>query len=152
MLEIKQDDLTGSAIKALLQEHLTDMYATSPAESVHALDIPSLKTANITFWTIWQQQTLAGCAALNKIDTKHAEIKSMRTAKAFKNQGIASSMLKYLIEHAKQAGFERISLETGSMEYFKPARQLYEKYGFEYCPPFASYDEDVNSVFMSLSL
>ncbi|MEM5527215.1 GNAT family N-acetyltransferase [Gammaproteobacteria bacterium AS21] len=152
MLEIKQDDLTGSQIQALLQEHLSDMHATSPAESVHALDLQALKSPSITFWTIWHEQTLAGCAALQKIDDSHLELKSMRSAKQFKNQGIASTMLKFLIAHAKQAGFEKISLETGSMDYFKPAHQLYKKHGFSHCPPFANYVKDINSIFMTLDL
>ncbi|MCU8063079.1 GNAT family N-acetyltransferase [Shewanella sp. SM55] len=148
-MKITLDDLTGPEIAALLQEHLDDMRATSPPESVHALDLDRLRQPNIRFWTLWDGNNLAGCGALKWLDTEHAEIKSMRTAAPYKQQGIASKILQHLINNAKAAGIKRLSLETGSMDFFNPARMLYTKFGFESCGPFADYRLDPNSVFMT---
>lgn len=152
MFNIKVDDLTSEAIFIFLQEHLDDMRATSPPESVHALDLDELKDDAVTFWSIWDKHSLIGCGALKKLDDQQAEIKSMRTARTYKKQGVASQLLKHIIKEAELAGYQTLSLETGSMAFFKPARCLYEKHGFDYCEPFADYIEDPNSVFMSLDL
>jgi putative acetyltransferase len=148
-MKITLDDLKGPEIAALLQEHLEDMRATSPPESVHALDLDGLRQPNIRFWTLWDGNNLAGCGALKWLDAEHAEIKSMRTAAPYKQQGIASKILQHLINDAKSAGVKRLSLETGSMDFFNPARLLYSKFGFEICGPFAEYRLDPNSVFMT---
>ncbi|MCL1134853.1 GNAT family N-acetyltransferase [Shewanella hafniensis] len=148
-MKITLDDLKGPEIAALLQEHLNDMRATSPLESVHALDLDGLRQPNIRFWTLWDGNNLAGCGALKWLDAEHAEIKSMRTAAPYKQQGIASKILQHLINDAKAAGVKRLSLETGSMDFFNPARLLYSKFGFESCGPFADYRLDPNSVFMT---
>jgi len=152
VFKIKLDDLTGTEIFDLLQEHLGDMQATSPPESKHALDLAALKDSSIKFWTIWEGDSLAGCGAYKIIDVKHAEIKSMRTSSNYKNKGVASTLLVHIIEQAKLSGFERLSLETGSMDYFVPAHRLYKKHGFNFCGPFADYKDDPNSKFMSLDL
>lgn len=148
-MKITLDDLTGPEIAALLQEHLDDMRATSPPESVHALDLDRLRQPNIRFWTLWDGNNLAGCGALKWLDAEHAEIKSMRTATPYKQQGIASKILQHLINDAKSTGIKRLSLETGSMDFFNPARMLYSKFGFEICGPFDCYQLDPNSVFMT---
>lgn len=152
MFEIRIDDLSGKEIYALLQEHLEDMKATSPPESKHALDLEGLKDPSIKFWTIWEGNNLAGCSALKTLDFEHAEIKSMRTSSHFKNKGVASKLLVHMLLQAKQSGFKTLSLETGSMDYFIPAHGLYQKYGFEFCEPFANYKDDPNSRFMTLNL
>ncbi len=149
---IKLDDLSGTEIHQLLQEHLDDMQATSPPESKHALDLTGLKEPSIKFFTIWHETHLAGCGAFKKLDDEHAEVKSMRTSSGFKNQGVASKLLLYIIEQAKLSGFKRLSLETGSMDYFVPAHGLYQKHGFVFCGPFSDYKADPNSKFMSLNL
>ncbi|ABI37408.1 GCN5-related N-acetyltransferase [Shewanella sp. MR-4] len=148
-MKIILDDLKGPEIAALLTEHLEDMRATSPPESVHALDLDGLRQPNIRFWTLWDGRNLAGCGALKWLDAEHAEIKSMRTAATYKQQGIASKVLQHLINDAKAAGVQRLSLETGSMAFFQPARRLYCKFGFEICGPFDGYQLDPNSVFMT---
>lgn len=152
MFEIRIDDLLGNEVKLLLEEHLEDMRATSPPESVHALDLDKLKDPTVKFWTIWQNKSLAGCAAIKSLDSSHGEIKSMRTANQFQNQGVASVLLKHILKEAQLMGYQKLSLETGSMDFFKPAHGLYKKYGFTFCPPFAEYSEDPNSKFMTLSL
>ena len=151
-MDIRIDDLSGTEIIELLREHLRCMERVSPPESRHALDIAGLKRPEITFWSIWNGTDLAGCGALKEIDKKHGEIKSMRTTLAYQRKGVASQMLQYLIAEATRRGYCRLSLETGSMDYFEPARKLYTKFGFTSCGPFAAYIEDPNSVFMTKAL
>jgi putative acetyltransferase len=151
-MEIKIDDLKGAEIHELLQEHLNSMFELSPPESVHALDIEALRKPEITFWTVWENGELLGCAALREIDSQHGEIKSMRTAARHLRKGVAKYVLNHIISEAKRRGYSRLSLETGSMEAFDPARRLYAGFGFTFCAPFADYVEDPNSVFMTKRL
>lgn len=151
-LLIRLDDLQGTAIAGLLAEHLRDMLATSPRESVHALDIEALRHPSISFWTAWDGERLAGCGALKQLDATHGEIKSMRTAQGFHRRGVASQLLQHILAEAAQRGYRRVSLETGSMAYFAPACALYRKFGFRDCAPFADYVADPNSLFMTLEL
>jgi putative acetyltransferase len=146
------EDVSSEDVIGLLQEHLTDMYLTSPPESVHALDLDALRQPQITFWTIREQTVLAGCAALKELEAGHAEIKSMRTAAAFRRKGVARRLLQHIIAEARRRNIQRLSLETGSMDYFAPARALYTSVGFAPCSPFADYKEDPNSIFMSKNL
>ena len=128
------------------------MRLVSPPESVHALDLDGLRKPGVTFWSIWNGSDLAGCGALKELNEKHAEIKSMRTAYAYQRKGVASQVLRHLMEEAKRRGYRRLSLETGSMEYFEPARRLYASFGFSHGGPFGDYGEDLNSVFMTKEL
>ncbi len=151
-MDIRLDDLNGPEIKALLQEHLDDMYQNSPAESVHALDLSELKQADIRVWTVWEQNQLLGCGALKTHSAEEGEIKSMRTSNAARNKGVASTLLQHILNDAKQQGLTKISLETGPQDFFAPARALYKKYGFAECGPFADYQPDPYSTFMSKTL
>ena len=151
-MNIRPDDLTGDKIADLLREHLRDMALHSPPESIHALDLTALQKPEITFWCAWEGDALAGCGALKELDAEHAEIKSMRTALAFRNKGVAKLMLEHIINEAASRGYKRLSLETGSMDAFHPARSLYSSYGFHCCAPFVGYNEDPNSVFMTMAL
>jgi putative acetyltransferase len=128
------------------------MKSVSPPQSKHALDIEGLRSQDITFWTVYENDQLAGCAALKQLDATHGGIKSMRTAPGYRGKGIASGLLKHIITVSSGRGYHKISLETGSMAFFEPARKLYLNHGFQMCRPFAGYKEDPNSVFMSLSL
>ena len=148
-MEIRLDDLRGPEIADLLQEHLQSMKLHSPPESVHALDLEKLRRPEITFWTAWQDGELLGCCAIRELDAGHGEIKSMRTASRHLRKGVAATLLKHLLDEAQRRGYGRLSLETGSMEAFAPARQLYADFGFEFCEPFADYVEDPYSVFMT---
>ena len=145
---IKIDDLCGSEIAALLDEHLQNMYLITPPESVHALDIEALRKPEITFWSAWEDTMLCGCGALKQLSPEHGEVKSMRTASLYRRQGIASALLTHIIDISKQRGYKKLNLETGSMKEFRPARTMYEKFGFSYCDPFEGYVEDPNSIFM----
>ena len=151
-MHIRVDDLTGPEIIALLREHLRCMEQVSPPESRHALDLDGLRKPEITFWTIWDNTNLAGCGALKELSPHHGEIKSMRTAPAYLRQGVAARMLTHITTEAQRRSYHRLSLETGAFPYFEPARQLYTRFGFTLCAPFASYVEDPNSVFMSKEL
>jgi putative acetyltransferase len=151
-LRIQIDALTHPKVAVLLQQHLDDMYATSPAESVHALDLETLRKPDITFWTAWQQQELLGCGALKTLSTQHAEIKSMRTAREYLRKGVAAGILEHIILQAKARKLQHLSLETGSQPFFQPAIALYQTYGFTFCEPFADYKYDPNSKFMTLAL
>jgi len=136
----------------LLVEHLDAMRSSSPPESKHALDVDGLCAAEITFWTARDQDQLLGCGALLELDTSHGEIKSMRTAQAHLRKGVASLVIKHIIEAARSRGYTRLSLETGSMEEFVPARAMYARFGFKECEPFGKYIPDPSSVFMMLEI
>ena len=151
-MQIIVDDLRGSAVVNLLQAHLQSLAAISPPESMHALDLDELRQPEITFWSAWEGEELLGCGALKELDARHAEIKSMRTAATHLRKGVASRLLEHIIREANRRNYHRLSLETGSSDDFEPAHRLYAKFGFEYCPPFASYLEDPNSVFMTKEL
>ena len=151
-MKIKHDDLSSGDVIALLEEHLKDMYATSPPESVHALDVNALKPPNITFFSEWQSDVLAGCVAIRKLSSTEAELKSMRTVAALRNKGVATQLLTYVIEFAIANGYQTLSLETGTQGYFNAARQLYAKNGFKDCEPFGNYQLNPNSHFMTKPL
>lgn len=151
-MQIEIDNLTGPDVIALLRAHVDDMKAVSPPGSTHVLDLDGLRRPGITFWTARDDGVLAGCAALRQLDAGHGEIKSMRTAREFLGRGAASLLLRHLIAEAERRGYRRLSLETGSLAYFEPARNLYAKHGFQPCPPFAHYRDDPNSVFLARNL
>jgi len=148
-MEIRTGGLDHPAVVALLQEHLQGMALLSPPESIHALDLHDLKAAHITFWSAWQDDELVGCAALKQLDDTHGEIKSMRTASRHRRKGLAAAMLAHIVAEADRRRYRQLSLETGSMQGFEPARRLYARFGFQSCGPFADYTEDPNSVFMT---
>jgi putative acetyltransferase len=74
----------------------------------------------------------------------------MHTEQLHRKKGVGSAMLRHIIAKARQMGFSRLSLETGSWPYFNAAREFYRRHGFVECPPFGSYVSDPNSVFMTL--
>ena len=151
-MEIREDDLRGPEIAALLGAHLDHMAAQSPPESRHTLDLDALRTPDISFWTVWDGDELLGCGALKQLDPAHGEIKSMHTAERHRGRGVAAGMVAHIIAEARRRGYRRLSLETGSMDAFAPARTLYARHGFVPCAPFAGYGPDPNSVFMTLEL
>ena len=151
-MKIETDDLSRPAVLALLQEHLRNMHALGPPESVHALDLDKLRRPGITFWTAWDGELLLGCGALTELDRRHGEVKSMRTPEARRRTGAGRALLTHIVEAARARGYERLSLETGSVAAFAPAHRLYESAGFVRTGPFGEYVEDVNSVFMTLAL
>ena len=156
LLHIRLDDLRDPRIETFMQEHLVDMRAVSPPESVHALDMGQLRQPEIAFWSAWQQEddgdTLMGTGALKRLSATHAELKSMRTSARHRGQGIARQLLNHLLEEARARGFTQMSLETGPQPFFEPARQLYFQHGFVECGHFADYGPDPYSFFMTRPL
>ncbi len=151
-MHIETDDLSQPEIAELLKEHLASTFVHSPPESAHALPIEGLRSPDITFWSVWENGELLGYGGLKELDPQHGEIKSMRTASAHLRKGVARAMLYQIIVEAKRRGYRRLSLETGSMAAFEPARRLYAACGFIYCEPFGEYVNDPNSVFLTIEL
>ncbi len=151
-MKVIKDSLSGTQIANLLSEHLANMAEISPRESVHALDLEKLRAPEITFWTAWNGEELLGCGALREIDATHGEIKSMRTVALHRRKGVAAAVLEQIFSEAKLRNYQRLSLETGSMPPFKPAQELYVRFGFVQCGPFAEYAEDPYSIFMTRKL
>lgn len=149
---IREGGLDDPQVLALLREHLAGMAELSPPESIHALGLDGLRAPGITFWSAWHAQALLGCGALKQLDDAHGEVKSMRTAAAHRRNGIGAAMLCHIVGEARRRDYRRLSLETGSMDGFAPARRLYARAGFANCPPFADYTDDPNSVYMTLFL
>lgn len=151
-MRIAVDDLTDPRVIALLESHVAEMLDNSPEDSMHALDLDGLRKPEMTVWSVWDGDELAGCGALKELDTTHGEIKSMRTVAAQQGRGIAGLLLRHILAEAESRGYERLSLETGAADFYLPAVRLYERHGFEHCGPFADYDADPHSVFMTKSI
>jgi putative acetyltransferase len=151
-MRIIDGDLSDPRVVELLQLHTTTARAQTAAGSAHALDLAGLQAPGISLWTIWERESLLGVGALKQLSADHGEIKSMHTVESARRKGAASALLRHIIATARQRGLSRLSLETGSWDYFEPARAFYRRHGFVECPPFAGYVEDPNSVFMTLDL
>ena len=152
-MNIRPDDLTHPAVLELIEEHLRGMYEATPPESVHALDLDELRRTSVTVFTAWDGDDLMGCGALQELDATHGEIKSMRTAREHLRKGVAAALLDFMVAESRARGYERLSLETGPEgTYFGAALRFYEKHGFEYCGPFADYQPDPFSRFMTMRL
>ena len=148
-MDIRVDDLSSPQILQLLREHLRGVALHSPPESIHALDLDALRKPEITFWSAWQDAELMGCGAIKELNSRHGEIKSMRTVSLHLRKGVAAALMRHILDEARRRAYQRLSLETGSMEAFAPARRLYASFGFKPCGPFADYVEDPYSVFMT---
>jgi len=146
---IRIDDLSSDESQSIVGEHMAGMLSNTPLESVHALPLDKLRQPNITFWTAWVGTELCGCGALQMLDHQHGEVKSMRTRGKFLRQGVGQAVLSHIVTEASARGLKRLSLETGSTESFAAARSMYLKNGFEICGPFADYQLDPHSVFMT---
>ena len=146
---ITRADFADPRLGEFLQAHLDDMEPTAPAESRHALDLGALRAPGVRLWVATDAEGIVGTGALAVVEPGHEEVKSMRTAPRARGRGIARALLLHLVDDARARGVVRLSLETGSMAFFAPARALYATAGFEPCEPFGSYVEDPNSVFMT---
>ena len=149
---IQRADLDSPEFAALIDTHAELMLSFSPPGSCHFLPMDGLRTPDVTVWEMRDGSELIGCGALKELSQTHGELKSMHTLSARRGAGLGRKMLEYVLAEARRRGYSRISLETGSMEGFKPSRTLYASAGFEVCPPFGEYMEDPNSVFMTLEL
>ncbi len=151
-MEFKIDTLKSEGICRLIKQHLSEMAIHSPQESRHVLGLEALKKPDITFWSAWDQQNLLGCVALKHLNSTQGEIKSMRATPESRGKGVGKKLIEHIISISRQRNYEKVYLETGSMMAFEPARNLYKKYGFKFCQPFADYTLDPNSIFMVLDL
>jgi putative acetyltransferase len=151
MLELRfvLDPADDPRVIAFLQAHLDDMHRISPPESVHALDAEQLRQADIRFWTAWVGDVLVGSCALKQLEDTHLELKTMRVEADYRGTGVAQQLLDFVLQQARQSGARQVSLETGSEDFFAPARRLYARNGFAACEAFGSYRPDPNSCFMS---
>lgn len=151
-LDLAPDDPRLDDVRALLTRHLAFAAEHSPPEDVHALDVDALTGEGITFVSAREDGTLLGVGAIKRLDADHAEIKSMHTAQEVRGRGVARTVLARLLDQARQWGVTRVSLETGSMDAFAPARRVYAAAGFVECEPFGDYLPSSYSTFMTLEL
>jgi putative acetyltransferase len=151
-MKILPADLDDTRVRALIEHHAATARAATGRGSAHALDVDALRSPEISVWAAWDGHALLGVGALKRLSDDHGEIKSMHTARARRRSGVGRAILIHIIEAARAMGMSRLSLETGSWDYFLPARSFYESHGFVECPPFGEYADDPNSVFMSLDL
>jgi putative acetyltransferase len=151
-LSIQRADFADPGLGAFLRAHLDDLASTAPAESRHALDLRGLQAPEVQLWVAAMDKEIVGTGALAGLEPGHEELKSMRTDPRRRGQGIATRILEHLLQDARDRHIRRISLETGSMDFFTPARRLYAKAGFIPCPPFGRYTDDPNSFFMTRAL
>ena len=152
MLRSVEGNFDNPEVHELLTKHFIELRAASPEGSTHVLDIPGLKIPSIKFWSLWQNDMLMGCGALKFLDKKHGEFKSIRIHDNFRRAGNGINVVNHLIKEAKKLNITRLSIETGAGNFFKPARKLFKKCGFETCKPFAHYKEDINSLYLTKTL
>lgn len=141
-----------TSLRALLEAHRRDMYATSPAESVHTLSWEALQGEGLSMWSMFQDDQVVGCGALRELSPSSGELKSMRVDGSLRGKGLGTKLLSFLESVAIERGYERLYLETGPEPFFEPARKLYLRFGYEVCPPFGSYREDPHSLCMRKDL
>lgn len=151
-LVIRRADFGDPALRIFLEAHLADMAPQSPVESQHALDLDTLKKPAVRLWVALKDRQIAGTCALAVLTLGHEELKSMRTEPKLRGQGVASQLLAHVMGDARARKVARLSLETGSMDFFAAARALYSKHGFEQCQPFGPCVEDPHSVYMTRNL
>jgi putative acetyltransferase len=150
--DIRVDDLSGDQTRDLLALHVRGMQAYSPPESVHALDLSALRTPDITVWTVWDGDAIAGIGAMRIVSADQGELKSMRTHPDHLRRGVAAVLLEHIIGEAKARGLKRLSLETGSGPAFDPALALYRRRGFVEGPAFGGYAATDFNQFLHLAL
>lgn len=152
MISIEAESPLGADLTLLMERHTADMHADTPPESIHMMDAGQLAVPEISFFVMRDIGVPVGMGALKRIDSGHAEIKSMHVLAEVRGRGLSKQMLRHLIDEARAIGFRRLSLETGIQPTFAAARALYAKAGFEHCSPFAGYKLDENSIFLTLTL
>jgi putative acetyltransferase len=151
-IEIRTGDTFDPRVIALLDYHVAAARAQTAPGSAHALDLAGLRASDVAFWTGWDGETLVATGALKTLSATHGEVKSMHTLQTARRQGHGGRMLGHIIAEGRVRGLKRLSLETGSWDYFKPAHALYQAHGFVFCGPFEGYAEDPNSLFLTLDL
>ena len=151
-MRIVDDDLTGPGIGALLRLHLAEAHANSPPGLALAFDIDRLRAPDVTFWSLWDGDARAGCAALKELAPKHGEIKSMRTSPDYLRRGVGARLNDRLVTESRCRGYTRLSLETGSTPAYHPALALYARHGFVEGEQFGGYTPSDFNRFYHLKL
>lgn len=136
-------------VRNLIRAHHDAMRALTPHESCHVMDETALFDSGAHVFAIEEDGESLGMAAIKLLDATHGELKSMHTKMEARGRGIAHALLLHSLNHAREVGLTKLSLETGSDDAFAPARRLYERHGFAYCAPFGGYTHDPLSVFMT---
>ncbi len=149
---IAVDDPRRDDVRALLERHLAFAKAVTPPEDVHALELDGLLDPSVTFFSLRADGSLLGVGAIKRLDADHVELKSMHTAEEARRRGVGRAIVDHLLAVAAERGASRVSLETGAMDAFEPARSLYASAGFVPCGPFGDYAESANSAFMTRPL
>ena len=145
-----QNNFDDYEVNKLLKKHFIELRSVSPEGSTHVLDIDGLKNTSIKFWSLWEENKLVGCGALKFLETYHGEFKSIRVADDFRKKGYGKKIIYHLISESKEIGIKKLSVETGSSNFFLPARKLFTSCGFKPCDPFAHYKLDPNSCYFNL--
>jgi putative acetyltransferase len=151
-LDVRLDDLSGDQTRDLLALHLSGMQANTPAGHVFALDLSGLQTPDVTVWSAWRGDAIAGIGALKSLSDGAAEIKSMRTHPDHLRQGVGAAILDRIIDEARRRGLTRLSLETGRGPSFEPALAMYRTRGFQSGGAFGDYEASDFNQFMHLDL
>jgi len=151
-LQTRIDDLKSAEVQNLIAEHLQGMHSNSPPGHVHALALDGLRRPEVTFWSVWENQTLCGCGALKELDSASGEIKSMRTRAAYLRRSVGQFVLDEITRTAVSRGYRHLYLETGTGAAFAAAHSLYLKNGFDWCEAFGDYIASDFSVFMTKAL
>jgi putative acetyltransferase len=150
--DIRKEDLSSEGARDLVRLHLEGMHAHSPPGSVFALDFRALTAPEITLWAAWQSNKIVGIGALKDLGGGAGELKSMRTHPGYLRRGVAAALLEHIIGVARIMGMKRLSLETGSGEYFEPALSLYRRRGFVDGNQFSDYERTAFNQFLHLNL
>ena len=150
MLKSIEGNFDNPEVHELLIKHFIELRSVSPEGSAHVLDIAGLKDPSIKFWSLWEENDLMGSGALKFLDKEHGEFKSIRVSDNFRSKGNGTKVINHLINEAKKLNIKRLSLETGAGQFFLTARKLFSKCGFKSCEPFSHYENDINSVYMSM--
>tara|TARA_B100001057_G_scaffold490353_1_gene578446 strand:- start:101 stop:559 length:459 start_codon:yes stop_codon:yes gene_type:complete len=149
MLKSIEGNFDHPKVNQLLKKHFIELRAASPEGSAHVLDIPGLMVPSIKFWSLWSKDQLIGCGALKFLEKNHGEFKSIRIHDDFRGKGNGTKIINHLINEAKKLDIKRISIETGAGDFFTPARKLFDNCGFRPCEPFAHYEKDINSLYLT---
>jgi putative acetyltransferase len=151
-LVIAADDPRNDDVRTLLDRHLAFAREVTPPDHVHAMDVDDLVDPAVTFFSVRRDGVLLGVGALKRLDESHAEVKSMHTSESARGEGVGRAMVGHLLAVAADRGYQRVSLETGTMDAFAPARSLYTAFGFEPCAPFGEYTDNPHSAYMTIDL
>jgi putative acetyltransferase len=151
-MEVRRDDPTNPAVAALLAEHVAEQQGNVPAGFAFALDAGGLAVPEVTFWTVWDGDTLAGFGALKQLDAVIGEVKSMRAARPYRGRGVGHAVLQAIVAEARARAYRALFLETGTSDFYRPAHALYARAGFVPCAAFGDYAESPHNRFFTLTL